>query len=238
MWVWPFPTFRFTYYYSQEDIMGGGPSKPAVSKEETEVLTMHPSWESHVNEEKNSGFFFSLINKHIPCVLGTILFALCIMICILLGYLGYRRFCHGPKKKTKEATAPPLPSTCATCLSCSPPSSTCLRPWDKEAMEDRYYVSMRQGDDDDFGFAPQYQRYEQLRCYEQHYEPRQLHYNRGQIVDPVEQLSQLLQAAPIDKALAPPALAPPAPPALAQVHQVPPNAAPPLNLNAANAAPP
>jgi hypothetical protein len=104
--VWPFPTFRFTYYYSQEDIMGGGPSKPAVSKEETEVLTMHPSWESHVNEEKNSGFFFSLINKHIPCVLGTILFALCIMICILLGYLGYRRFCQRRRPKRQQRRRP------------------------------------------------------------------------------------------------------------------------------------
>jgi hypothetical protein len=103
-------------------------------------------------------------------------------------------------------------------------------------MEDRYNASMRQRDDfDDFRFAPQhqrYKRYEQPRCYEQHYKPRQLHYNRGRIVDPVEQLPQLLQAAPIANALAPPALAPPAPPALAQVHQVPPNAAPPLNLGA------
>jgi hypothetical protein len=148
--VWPFLTFRFTYYYSQEDIMGGGTSKPSVSKKDTEVLTMHPSWESHVNEEKNSGFSFSLINVHISCALGTILFALCCMICVLLCYLGYRRFCH-PKKKNKEATtAPPPPSMCATCLSCSPPSSTSLRPWDKEVMEDRYYASMRQQDYDDY----------------------------------------------------------------------------------------
>jgi hypothetical protein len=109
--------------------------------------------------------------------------------------------------------------------------------WNKEAMEDRYYASMRQRDDfDDFGLAPQgYKRYEQPRRYDQLYEPRQLHYNRGR-VDPVEQLCQLLQAAPIANALAPPALAPPA---QVQVHQVPPNAAPPLlNLGAANAAPP
>jgi hypothetical protein len=26
-WVWPFPTFRFTYYWSQEDIMGRTPGK-------------------------------------------------------------------------------------------------------------------------------------------------------------------------------------------------------------------
>jgi hypothetical protein len=104
-------------------------------------------------------------------------------------------------------------------------------------MEDRYYVSMRQRYDfDDFGFAPQHQRferYEQPRRYEQRYEPRQLHYNRGRIVDPVEQLCRLLQAAPIANALAQPA-----PPALVQVHQVPPNAAPPLDLGAANVAPP
>jgi hypothetical protein len=56
--------------------MGGGTSKPAVSKKDTKVLTMHPSWETHVNEEKNSGFFFSLINVHTSCALGTILFAL------------------------------------------------------------------------------------------------------------------------------------------------------------------
>jgi hypothetical protein len=159
-WVWPFPTFCFTYYWSQEDIMGGTPSKPAVSKKDTEVLTLHPSWESHVEEETNSGIFFSLLNVHVLCALGTILFCLCIMICILLGYLGYQRFCHRPKKKTKEATAPPPPSTCATCLSYSP-SSASLRPWDKEAMEDRYYASMRQQNDvDDFGSAPQHQRYQ------------------------------------------------------------------------------
>jgi hypothetical protein len=114
------------------------------------------------------------------------------MICILLGYLGYRRFCHRPKKKTKEATAPPPPSTCVTCFFCSPLSLTSLRPWDKEAVEDRYYASIRQRVDfDDFGFAPQhqrYERYEQLRRHEQRYEPRQPHYNRGRIVDPVEQL--------------------------------------------------
>jgi hypothetical protein len=156
---------------------------------------------------------------------GETFFALCCMICVLLCYLGYRRFCH--PKKTKEATTvpPPLPM-CATCLSCSPPSSTSLRPWDKEAMEDSYYASMQhQRDDDDYSFAPQrYERYEQPRRYEQqrYEQPRQPHNNRGRIVDPVEQLCQLLQAAPMANALAPPALAPPAlaPPALAHVHQV------------------
>jgi hypothetical protein len=240
--VWPFPTFRFTYFYFEEDIMGKETSKPAVSKKDTEVFTMHPSWETHVNEEKNSGFFFLLINVHISCALGTILFAFCCMICVLLCYLGYRMFCH-PKKKATTAPAPP-PPTCITCSSCPPPSSTSLRPWDKEAMEDRYFASMqrqrddRQQDDDDFGFAPQrYERYKQLRRYKQ---PRQPHNKRGRIVDYIDhepvvaQLCQLLQAAPMAHALAPPALAPPA---LAQVHQVQPPAAQPLNLGS-NPAPP
>jgi hypothetical protein len=53
-WVWPFPTFRFSYYWDQDYIRGG---KAKKTKEEekttTEVLTMHPSWESHVKEETN-----------------------------------------------------------------------------------------------------------------------------------------------------------------------------------------
>jgi hypothetical protein len=56
-------------------------------------------------------------------------------------------------------------------------------------------------------------------------------------VDPVEQLRQLLQAAPMANVLAPPALAPPAPPALAQVHQIQLPVAQPLNLGA-NVSPP
>jgi hypothetical protein len=56
--VWPFPTFCFTYYYFDEDIMGGETSKSAVSKKDTVVLSVHPSYKTHVNEEKNSGFFF------------------------------------------------------------------------------------------------------------------------------------------------------------------------------------
>jgi hypothetical protein len=224
-WVWPFPTFCFMYYYFDEDIMGGETSKPDVSKKDTEVLTMHPSYETHVNEEKNSGFFFLLINLHISCALGTILFALCCMVCVLLCYLGYRRFCN-PKKNKETTTAPPPPHTCLTCLSCPPPSSTSLRPWDKEAMEDRYYASMQRQryDNDDFGFAPQ--RYKQ---------PRQPRYNRGRIVDYIDhepvvaQLRQPLQAAPLAP-LSP--LAHLAPPALAQVHHVQPPVAPqqPLNL--------
>jgi hypothetical protein len=120
-WVWPFPTFCFTYYFFEEDIMGGDTSKPAVSKTDTEVLTMRPNWETHANEEKNSGFFYSLLNVHISCALGTILFALSCMICVLLCYLGYRRFCH-PKKKATTAPLPPPPPTCVTCLSCPPTS--------------------------------------------------------------------------------------------------------------------
>jgi hypothetical protein len=56
-WVWPFPTFRVSYYWDQESngsIMGGEAAKPK-KEETTEVLTMHPNWESHVNEETNSG---------------------------------------------------------------------------------------------------------------------------------------------------------------------------------------
>jgi hypothetical protein len=240
--VWPFPTFCFTYYYFEEDIMGGETSKPAVSKKDTEVLTMHPIWETHVNQEKNSGFFFSLINVHISCAPGTIRFALCWMICVLLGYLGYRRFCH-PKKKAATAPPPPPPPMCVTCSACPHTSLTSLRPWDKELLEDRYFASMqRQWDDDDFGFAPQrYERFKQPRRYKQprYEQPRQPHYNRGWIVDYIDhepvvaQLRQLLQAAPMAQALASPALAPPA---LAQVNQVQPPAAQPLNLGA-NAAP-
>jgi hypothetical protein len=70
--------------------MGGKATKPAVSKKDTEVLTMHPSYETHDNEEKNSGFFFSLINIFISCALGTILFEFCCLVCVLPCYLGYR----------------------------------------------------------------------------------------------------------------------------------------------------
>jgi hypothetical protein len=94
-----FPTFRFTYYYFDKDIMGSGAAKPAVSKKDTEVLTMHPSYETHGNEETNSGFFFSLINIHILSALGTISFAFCCLVCVLLCYLGYRQFCHPKKNK-------------------------------------------------------------------------------------------------------------------------------------------
>jgi hypothetical protein len=69
--------------------MGSGAAKPAVSKKDTEVLTMHPSYETHGNEETTSGFIFSLINIHINCALGTILFACCFLVCVLLCYLGF-----------------------------------------------------------------------------------------------------------------------------------------------------
>jgi hypothetical protein len=136
--------------------MGGSESTPKKEEEKTtEVLTMHPSWESHVNEETNLGIFFSLFNIHISCVLSTLIFCLCIMICILLGYLGYRRFCHRPKRKIREA-----PSTCATCSSCTaPPAPLTSCPWAMN-MEDKYYATMREQDDlNDYGsfynFAPQ-----------------------------------------------------------------------------------
>jgi hypothetical protein len=79
-------------------------------------------------------------------------------------------------------------------------------------------MRQQRDDFDDFGFAP-LQRYDhQPRRYEQQrYKPRQ-RYNGGQIVDPVEQLRQLLQAAPMANAVVPPALAYQAPPAVVQVH--------------------
>jgi hypothetical protein len=129
--------------------MGSGAAKPAVSKKDTEVL------ETHGNEEATSGFIFPLINIHINCALGTILFAFCFLVCVLLCYL----------EQHSTATATPM----RTCSSC--PSSTSLRPaWDKETMEDRYYASMQrqsmryEDEDFDFDFAhPLPQRYEQPR---------------------------------------------------------------------------
>jgi hypothetical protein len=213
-WVWPFPTFRFSYYWDQESIMGGEAAKPK-KEETTEVLTMHPSWESHVNEETNSGIFFSLFNIHISCALSTLIFCFCIMICILLGYLGYRRFCHRP------------------------PSVS--RPWEAMTMEDKYYATtMRQRDDFDdygsfYGFAPQRHDDQQPpRRYGQQqprYDNRQ-RYNGGQFVDPVEQLRLLLQAVPVANEPVQPAIVYQAPP-LAQVHQVPPGAPNVLNMGAA-----
>jgi hypothetical protein len=167
--------------------MGGSESTPKKEEEKTtEVLTMHPSWESHVNEETNLGIFFSLFNIHISCVLSTLIFCLCIMICILLGYLGYRRFCHRPKRKIREA-----PSTCATCSSCTaPPAPLTSCPWAMN-MEDKYYATMREQDDlNDYGsfynFAPQrYGQQQPPSHYGQQqlptrYGPQQPRYDSGQ----------------------------------------------------------
>jgi hypothetical protein len=82
-WVWPFPTFCFTYYYFVKDIMGSGASVPAaVPVKDTEVLMLHPCAESHNIEETTSGF--SMINIYINCALGTLLTAFCFLVCVLL----------------------------------------------------------------------------------------------------------------------------------------------------------
>jgi hypothetical protein len=137
--VWPFPTFRFSYYWDQESTSNGSimVGKAAKPKEETtEVLTMHPNWESHVNEDTNSGIFFSLFNVHMSCIMSTLIFCLCIMVCILLGYLGYCRFCHCLKRKSKEA----LEATSSS----FPPAPLTSRSW--ATMEDKYEM-------DDYGGA-------------------------------------------------------------------------------------
>jgi hypothetical protein len=99
--VWPFPIFRF-HWGSNGSIMGTPESKPA-DKDTTEVLTMHPSWDSHANEENNSGVFFSLFNVHVSCIFSTFIFCFCIS--VLLAYLGYRRFCARPRKKSTSRPA-------------------------------------------------------------------------------------------------------------------------------------
>jgi hypothetical protein len=223
--VWPFPTFRFGYHWDRESngsIMGTPESKPA--KTTTEVLTMHPSWDSHANEENNSGVFFSLFNVHMSCIFSTFIFCLCICISVLLAYLGYCRFCARPKKKSREATSTSHPAPLKSRFS---------------TMEDKFEM-------DDYGrsstyeFAPQ--RYgKQQPNYapaQPRYAPQQprydnrQRYNGGQFVDLVEQLRLLLQAVPIANAPIQPALIyQQAANQMAQVH-VPP-AAPPLNLGAA-----
>jgi hypothetical protein len=73
-----------------EDIMGSGASVPAaVPVKDTEVLTVLPRIKLHGIEETTSGLFFSLINIHINCALGTLLAAFCFLVCVLLCYLGY-----------------------------------------------------------------------------------------------------------------------------------------------------
>jgi hypothetical protein len=163
------------------------------------------------------------------------------MICILLGYLGYRRFFHRPKRKSREA-----PPTGATCSSrASPPARPApltSRSWATN-MEDKYYATMRERDDiDDYGgslynFAPQ--RYGQQQPptrygpQQPRYDNRQ-RYNGGPFVDPVEQLRLLLQAVPVANAPAQPAIVYQAANQLAPVHQVPPPPPPNvLNLGAA-----
>jgi hypothetical protein len=204
--------------------MGGKASKPE-KEETTEVLTMHPNWESHVNEETNSGIFVSLFNVHMSCIVSKLIFCLCIMVCILLGYLGYRRFCYRPKKKSREALE-------ATSSSSSPPAPLTSR-WITN-MEDKYEM-------DDYGgsvydFVPQrhWQQQQPKRYGQQQprYAPQQprydnrQRYNGGPFVDPVEQLLLLLQAVPVANAPVQPALVYQAANQLAQVHQVPPPPAP------------
>jgi hypothetical protein len=208
--------------------MGG--TAPKEEKEETtEGLTMHPNWESHVNEETNSGVFFSLFNVHMSCILSTFIFCLCIMISILLGYLGYRRFCHIPKRKSREAME---------ASSSSYPAPLMIRSW--TTMEDKYEMDDYSGSMYEFALQRKQQpRYygQQQPCYalpQPRYDNRQ-RYNGGQFVDPVEQLCLLLQAVPVANAPVQPALVYQAANQLAQVHhQVPPPPAPlPLNLGAA-----
>jgi hypothetical protein len=101
--VWPFPTFRF-HWGSNGSVIGTPESKPAA-KDTTEVLTMHPSWDSHANEENNSGVFFSLFNVNVSCIFSTFIFCFCIAILVLLAYLGYRRFCARPRRKSTSRPA-------------------------------------------------------------------------------------------------------------------------------------
>jgi hypothetical protein len=186
---------------------------------------MHPSWDSHANEENNSGVFFSLLNVHFSCVFSTFIFCFCIAISVLLAWLGYRRFCARPKSTSRPAAASrsgPLRSRFSTVE-------------DKIEMEDfdemaTYGFNTHQGPPQpNYASAPPRYARKQSR-----YGPQQQTRFGGNFVDPVEQLRLLLQAAPF--ANAPPALAYQMPNQLAQVH-VPaagqPPAQQPLNLGAA-----
>jgi hypothetical protein len=177
--------------------MGTPESKPAA-KETTEVLTMHPSWDSHANEENNSGVFFSLFNVHMSCIFSTFIFCLCICISVLLAYLGYRRFCARPRKKS---TSRPATSRSA------PLKSRFSTMEDKFEMEDydgssTYEFAPQRYGPQQPNYAPAQPRYapQQPR-----YDNRQ-RYNGGQFLDPVEQLRLLLQAVPIANAPIQPAL--------------------------------
>jgi hypothetical protein len=205
--------------------MGTPELKPAA-KETTEALTMHPSWDSHANEENNSGVFFSLFNVHVSCIFSTFIFCFCICISVLLAYLGYRRFCARPRKKS---TSHPATSRSA------PLKSRFSTMEDKFEMEDYGGSSTYEFAPQRYGpqqpnyapaqprYAPPQQRYDNRQCY-----------NGGQFVDPVEQLRLLLQAVPIVNAPIQPALIYQAANQVAQVHnQAPPAAPPQLNLGAA-----
>jgi hypothetical protein len=107
------------------------------------------------------------------------------MLSVLLAYLGYRRFCHRPKMKSREAIE---------ATSSSHPAPLTSRSW-ASTMEDKYEI-------DDYGGSSMYefvpQRYgKQQPNYappQPRYAPQQprydnqQRYNGGQFVDPVEQL--------------------------------------------------
>jgi hypothetical protein len=197
---------------------------------------MHPSWDSHANEENNSGVFFSLFNVHVSCIFSTFIFCFCIAISVLLAYLGYRWFCA---RTSKKSTLRPAKSRSA------PLKSRFSTLEDKFEMEDYKDLATYEFTPQRYGpqqpnyasaqprYAPQQPRYgpQQPR-----YDNRQ-RYNRGQFVDPVEQIRLLLQAVPIANPPIQPALAYQAANQRAQVHQVqpaaPPAAPPQLNLGAA-----
>ena len=213
--VWPFPNFRFEWGLNKS-IMGTPESKPEVKT--TEVLTMHPSWDSHANEENNSGVFFSLLNVHFSCVFSTIIFCFCLAISILIGYLGYRRFCARPKSTSRPA---------ADSRSSGPLRSRFSNVEDKIEMEDfeemtSHGYNAYQPPQPNYASAPRYSKMSR-------YGPQQ---QQTRFVDPVEQLRLLLQAAPVANA---PALA--YQPAQVQVPAAGPLPPQPLNLGAAAANP-
>jgi hypothetical protein len=213
--------------------MGTPESKPEVKT--NEVLTMHPSWDSHANEENNSGVFFSLLNVHFSCVFSTFIFCFCVAISILLAWLGYRRFCARPKSTSRPAAASrsmPLRSRFSTV-------EDKIEMEDFDEMATNGFTSRQGPPHPNYASAPRSPRYARKQP---RYGPQQTRfdtrYNGGNFVDPVEQLRLPLQAVPI--ANASPALAYQMPNQLAQVHVPagPPAAQPPLNLGAAaNAVP-
>jgi hypothetical protein len=208
--VWPFPNFRFEWG-SNKSIMGTPISKPEVKT--TEVLTAHPSWDSHANEENNSGVFFSLLNVHFSCAISIIVFCFCLAISILLGYLGYRRFCARPKSTSRPA---------ADSRSSGPLRSRFSNIEEKIEMED--FEEMTSHGYDNYASAPRYSKMSRYGPQQQQQQTR--------FVDPVEQLRLLLQAAPVANA---PALA--YQPAQVQVPAAGPLPPQPLNLGAAAANP-